>query len=106
MKRLVIHIGLHKTGTTALQQYLAANDAKLRQRNVAYIALDRMRKEVIPLFDQAEDRNRDAVKRLISEIPDAASSCLTRTSRAGSMTVRQGGFMKINPAMSLEIGSS
>ena len=36
VKELVVHCGLHKTGTTALQNFLTANRAVLRQNGVLY----------------------------------------------------------------------
>lgn len=34
--RSVVHIGFHKTGTTSIQHFLAANSAKLKQLGVAF----------------------------------------------------------------------
>jgi len=36
MKSLILHIGTHKTGSTALQQWFSANDEKLRDKGVLY----------------------------------------------------------------------
>jgi hypothetical protein len=36
MATLIVHCGLHKTGTTALQDFLAAHDGALRARGVLY----------------------------------------------------------------------
>ncbi len=36
MKTLVLHIGFHKTGTSALQEWLSENPAYLRRHNVFY----------------------------------------------------------------------
>ncbi|RYE08109.1 MAG: hypothetical protein EOP22_14995 [Hyphomicrobiales bacterium] len=61
MERLVIHPGLHKTGTTAVQQYLTAHAKMLRQRGISYLLLDRMRREATPLLrntDRPEDARR------------------------------------------------
>src|SRR4051794_28655990 len=35
-RRILIHAGLHKTGTTALQEFLSSVTVKLREQNVLY----------------------------------------------------------------------
>jgi len=40
MTRLFLHIGFHKTGTTAIQSFLSANRRKLREQGVLYPDLD------------------------------------------------------------------
>ncbi len=69
MERLVIHLGLHKTGTTAVQDYLESNSSELLKRGAAYISLERMRREVTPLFYYPDDEKRDAAKRLFHSFP-------------------------------------
>ncbi len=56
-KNIIIHLGLHKTATTSLQEFLQANVAKFLQRGVRYIPLQRMRTDITPLF-WAVDRGR------------------------------------------------
>lgn len=56
-KKIIIHLGLHKTATTSLQEFLQANTGKFLQRGVRYIPLQRMRTDVTPLF-WAVDKGR------------------------------------------------
>jgi hypothetical protein len=58
-KNIIIHLGLHKTATTSLQEFLQANVAKFLQRGVRYIPLQRMRTDITPLF-WAVDKGRRA----------------------------------------------
>ncbi|MBN9022024.1 MAG: hypothetical protein J0H08_08010, partial [Rhizobiales bacterium] len=40
---VVLHIGTHKTGTTAIQRFAAANRAKLRARGLWYPSYDEIK---------------------------------------------------------------
>lgn len=66
---MIIHFGLHKTGTTAVQEYLRSNKAALLQRGASYIPLARMREEVTGLFHKTNDQKRDAARRLFQSFP-------------------------------------
>lgn len=48
MKPLVLHIGLHKTATTALQDFLKAQLPALEARGATYVPLGAMRKRFTP----------------------------------------------------------
>ncbi len=41
MKKLYIHIGLHKTGTTLIQSILKDKSKELKEENIAYIDFDK-----------------------------------------------------------------
>ena len=46
MKELYLHIGTHKTGTTALQNFFAINQAPLKRKGIDYPDVDNLQKEV------------------------------------------------------------
>jgi len=39
-KHLFLHVGLHKTGTTAIQEFLSINKEKLQQQSLSYVESD------------------------------------------------------------------
>jgi len=43
MKKIIIHLGVHKTATTYLQNTLWKNIETLKEKNIAYISLGKMR---------------------------------------------------------------
>ena len=51
MKRVYLHIGLHKTGTTYVQQLLRANRRPLRSQGVLYPGGSRMPSQVFAIWD-------------------------------------------------------
>lgn len=65
-----IHLGLHKTATTALQEFLQKNTQKLLANDVRYIPLQRMRAEVTPLFCHADKAKRDRLFDLFHRFPN------------------------------------
>lgn len=67
-KNLILHIGLHKTATTSLQDFLQANTGKLLQRGVRYIPLQRMRTDVTPLFCSADKARRGKLAEFIGSV--------------------------------------
>jgi hypothetical protein len=64
-ERLVLHVGLHKTATTALQDFLLANVKTMLPRGVMYLRLNRMRADVSPLICSQHERARAALERLM-----------------------------------------
>jgi hypothetical protein len=54
----VLHLGLHKTATTALQDFLMGQSKALLAAGVRYIPLGRMRSDVTPLLTSLEDGKR------------------------------------------------
>lgn len=66
---IILHLGIHKTATTSLQDFLTAQTGKLLQRGARYVPLQRMRTDVTPLL-WAVDRGRRA--RLVSFIDEVS----------------------------------
>lgn len=60
---LILHIGAHRTGTTAFQQLLARNNARLRQDGVAVWGPDVLRSDGLRSFvsDHTVGRDRNVV---------------------------------------------
>jgi hypothetical protein len=65
---LILHLGLHKTATTALQDFLAAESRALAARGVACPRLARMRSDVTPLVVSAAKPDRAALGRLVAKV--------------------------------------
>ena len=59
-KKIILHLGLHKTATTSLQEFLANHNAALLRQSVHYIPLQRMRTDVTHLI-AATDRFRRGI---------------------------------------------
>ncbi len=60
-----IHLGLHKTATTALQSFLQKVSSTLLAHDVRYIPLQRMRAEITPLFCSSDKARR---RRLMDQL--------------------------------------
>lgn len=83
MKKLYIHVGLHKTGTTGIQALLTVNTKQLAERGVLYPATGRIANTVeytadpayahhnIPLVTMSGDNS--LLHKLIKEIKDSDS---------------------------------
>lgn len=67
-RSIILHLGLHKTATTSLQEFLQANSGKLLQRGVRYIPLQRMRNDVTPLFCSLDKNRRQKLANFLQEI--------------------------------------
>jgi hypothetical protein len=67
-KKIIIHLGLHKTATTSLQEFLQGNAGKLLRRGVRYIPLQRMRTDVTPLFWSVDKSRRAKLTELLDAI--------------------------------------
>lgn len=65
MKKLVLHVGIHKTATTSLQDFLRDHMGKMLRHGVKYIALSRMRSDVTPLIISGEGDKRKALADLL-----------------------------------------
>ncbi len=63
--KIIVHLGLHKTATTSLQQFLQANNARFLQHGARYIPLQRMRTDVTPLFWSFEKHKRAKLTQFI-----------------------------------------
>ncbi len=67
-KKFIIHLGLHKTATTSLQEFLNDQSARMIQKGVRYIPLQRMRTDVTPLFCTLEKGKRTKLSKFLEEI--------------------------------------
>lgn len=65
-----LHLGLHKTATTALQEFLFRSQSHLLAKDVRYIPLKRMRAEVTPLFCNADKGARRKLIDLLNQFPN------------------------------------
>ncbi|CAN5691284.1 hypothetical protein BH23PSE1_BH23PSE1_01610 [soil metagenome] len=64
----VLHLGLHKTATTALQDFLAGQGKALAAAGVRYVPLARMRSDVSPLMTSLEDGKRARLALFLADI--------------------------------------
>jgi hypothetical protein len=64
---LILHLGLHKTATTALQDFLASESRALLARGAACPRLARMRSDVTPLLVSATRGDRAALGRFVEK---------------------------------------
>ena len=65
---LILHLGLHKTATTALQDFLAGETRALVAHGVAYPRLARMRSDLTPLIASAAKPDRAALGRFVDKV--------------------------------------
>lgn len=56
--KIILQLGLHKTATTSLQDFLLANVRLLAKADVRYVPLQRMRSDLTPLFWILEKNRR------------------------------------------------
>lgn len=68
-KRVVLHVGAHKTGTTVIQQYLKSHAELLRRRGIRYVS----RPELTPLVGWGE-KLVDRPERFAGLLEDFGSS--------------------------------
>lgn len=72
MKRhYLIHLGIHKTATTATQHFFRKQEAKLMERNVRYVPLQIMRKEITPDFCSSSPLRRKKLFSRLNSFPEA-----------------------------------
>lgn len=64
---LILHLGLHKTATTALQDFLAGEQKALLGHGVLYPRLARMRSDLTPLIASASKPDRAALARFVDK---------------------------------------
>lgn len=67
-RRHVLHLGLHKTATTALQEFLAGQNKALMAAGVRYLPLGRMRSDVTPLMTSLGTPQREQLRNLLEDI--------------------------------------
>jgi len=65
---LILHLGLHKTATTALQDFLAGETKALVAHGVACPRLARMRSDLTPLIASAAKPDRAALARFVGKV--------------------------------------
>jgi hypothetical protein len=65
-----LHLGLHKTATTALQEFFHINSANLLSHDVRYIPLKRMRSDITPLLVTAKKDKRNKLFKLLEKFPN------------------------------------
>jgi hypothetical protein len=65
---LILHLGLHKTATTALQDFLAGETRALAAHGVACPRLARMRSDLTPLIASAAKPDRAALARFVERV--------------------------------------
>jgi hypothetical protein len=65
-----LHLGLHKTATTALQSFMQQNSAILLGHDVRYVQLQRMRAELTPLFCSSDTGRRRKLFDLLETLPN------------------------------------
>ena len=68
LKTLILHLGLHKTATTALQEFLGDHGGALQRHGVAYPRFQRMRSELTPLIASASPQDRAALGRFVDKV--------------------------------------
>ena len=75
MNKVILHIGLHKTGTTALQTFLFDNADLLSEKGISYFTRDRKSKNhhFLAAMFRGADSNRDNAQRMVEEIMTAAN---------------------------------
>ncbi len=67
-KHIILHLGLHKTATTSLQDFLAGNIPALLRHGVRYIPLQRMRTDITPLFWAIDKGRRNKLAEFIDAV--------------------------------------
>lgn len=67
-RRAILHLGLHKTGTTSLQNALAAKREILAGHGVHYIPLEQMRRDLTSLLTTEDDAARREVRTYLDAI--------------------------------------
>lgn len=67
-ERAILHLGLHKTGTTSIQNVLADRRDVLGRHGVHYIPLEQMRRELSGLLTREDDAVRDQAAQYLSGI--------------------------------------
>lgn len=69
-KGFFVHLGVHKTATTALQNFLFKNLKQLLAHDVRYIPLKPTRSEITPLVCSAEKTSRKRLIELLASFPN------------------------------------
>lgn len=81
-RKVVLHLGIHKTATTALQEFLERESRSLRDNGAVYIPLAEMREEISPLIRSNQPLHREFLIKM-AERMGAASIILSDENIAG-----------------------
>lgn len=66
--KIILQLGLHKTATTSLQDFLHTNAPALARNGVRYIPLQRMRTDLTPAFWAVDKHRRARLTQFINDI--------------------------------------
>lgn len=69
-QQFFLHLGLHKTATTATQNFLQKNSDLLLANEVRYLPLYKMRDEITPLFCSMRQMKRQMLFDLLESFPN------------------------------------
>ena len=67
-RRIILQLGLHKTATTSLQDFLMEHHRQLAIKGVRYIPLQRMRGDITPLFWSLDKGRREKLAQFVDEV--------------------------------------
>ena len=67
-RNIIVHLGLHKTATTSLQEFFKGKSTDMVRKGTRYIPLQRMRTDVTPLFWTLDKGRRRKLTSFIQEI--------------------------------------
>lgn len=68
MKKIIVHLGVHKTATTSLQTFFSRARDQLATHGVAFFPLSEMRRSITPLIHSNKPRELKSLKYLIESI--------------------------------------
>ncbi|MDO9525750.1 MAG: hypothetical protein Q7J57_09480, partial [Gemmobacter sp.] len=69
-KRVIVHVGPHKTGSTAIQQCLASNQSPLNEAGISYLDGKRIHDAAMLLVKGAFDEAENLLKAVSQQISD------------------------------------
>ncbi|MES2982337.1 MAG: hypothetical protein V4727_08485 [Verrucomicrobiota bacterium] len=69
-QQFFLHLGLHKTATTATQNFLKINSGNLLTNDVRYIPLYKMRNDLTPLIGSLRAQKRKMLFNLLESFPN------------------------------------
>lgn len=85
-----LHVGLHKTATTATQNYLHKNLDLLLDNDVRYIPLYKMRNELTPLICSARETKRKSLFDFLASFPNKKILLSDENILGGTADIREG----------------
>lgn len=66
-EKIVLHLGIHKTATTSLQDFLWDNRNELRKKGASFTSLDKTRANISPLIRSHKVPDREILQGLIEK---------------------------------------